>query len=440
MKKTHNRTVVLFTLITLIAIIFFSCSPNEPTPNPPEPTPEIRDTLRLTLTDKTHRSVTLNVKTTANAEGYAKNKIKLIRKPSGGEGQDTLVAEYSAATLDTTIIDDNDGEGLRLETSYVYYAVRIDSANAEKDSSAFVTAQTLGATSHDYAWEEIIIGDDGFTNALYDVWGTDENNVYAVGSVRIDGIYYGVIHWDGEKWEGSRKKGGQYAIFGFSENDIWSVGASVNHFDGNTWTKIDDNVLQSNIEYRAVWGTSSENIYFGNIWGKIVHWDGSRGSLEELPISDRVVTDINGLNNQFIVAVGYSLLPPSLALLYNGTDWKEFFAVNTEEAVSNVSIINRYEIFFGGDGVFHLVRNQFSRFYNTGFYVGDTYYDRNTGELFVVGVLDGIQIYNGKEWNDYTKQISSDGAIYHSVIVLENTVFIVGRNPTKAKIIIGRRN
>ncbi len=438
MKNINSK---LFALILTVAISFFGCSPNEPTPNPPEPTPEMRDTLRLTLTDKTHRSVTLNVKTTANAEDYAKNKIKLIRKLSGGEGQDTLVAEYSAATLDTTIIDDNEGEGLQLETSYVYYAVRIDSANAEKDSSAFVTAQTLGATSHDYMWEEIIIGDDGSTNVLYDVWGTDENNVYAVGLVHFDGEPYGVIRWNGTEWLPEKFGGGPRAIYGFSENDIWVVGNGFWHYDGLEWKEItSDNVINNNLEYTSIWGTSSENLYFGNIWGKIVHWDGSRGALLDIQTNE-AIQDIWGFSeNEIYAASGTPVGITSVLYRYDDSIWIKIAEGvqypnegEFQEPFLTIWGYNKSVIYLGGARIYHWNNNLWvddGRY----FYTVEKIRSNNTNNIVAVGHHGLIMHYNGIDWNVYNQFLVSEKALY-SVFVTENKVFTVG----SGRIILGKK-
>ena len=92
----------------------------------------------------------------------------------------STIAEYPILVKDTTIIDDDNGIGLLLDTTYTYFAVRVDSLGQLKDTSNIVTQKTLAPTSHNYTWQEFTIGDAGFSNALYDVWGTDENNVWAL--------------------------------------------------------------------------------------------------------------------------------------------------------------------------------------------------------------------------------------------------------------------
>ncbi|MDD3559836.1 MAG: hypothetical protein PHW27_14815, partial [Melioribacteraceae bacterium] len=144
----------------------------------------------------------------------------------------------------------------------------------------------------------------GESGALYDVWGTDENNVYAVGGVRINDTTYGVIHWDGTQWKPELKVGGKYAIYGFDRDDIWITGTSIYHYNGSNWIRVSDQdpILNEYITYTCLWGTSSENLYFGNQGGKIVHWDGRRGRLEN--VQTVKLTDIWGFSSDDIYACG----------------------------------------------------------------------------------------------------------------------------------------
>ncbi|MDD3559723.1 MAG: hypothetical protein PHW27_14245, partial [Melioribacteraceae bacterium] len=167
---TDYRSLITILFLTSYFLFLNSCNSTEP---PPPPVTEPTDTVTVSITDKTHRSITINVKTTLNNKNW---KIELFREKQAEA--DTLLADFSVETEDTTIIDDNGGKGLELETEYGYYTILITEAGEVKDTSEKVIGRTLGATSHNYVWEEYTIGESG---ALYDVWGTDENNVYAVG-------------------------------------------------------------------------------------------------------------------------------------------------------------------------------------------------------------------------------------------------------------------
>ena len=68
---------------------------------------------------------------------------------------------------------------------------------------------------------------------IADLWGTDANNVYAVG-------FGSALHWDGQSWTPIAGVVGS-SISGSGPDDIW-VGADdgLRHFDGATWTKLPD--------------------------------------------------------------------------------------------------------------------------------------------------------------------------------------------------------
>ncbi|MDP2363890.1 MAG: hypothetical protein Q8M94_08990, partial [Ignavibacteria bacterium] len=173
-----SRTINYLSFILLCLFIFAaSCDTTEPPIIPPPP-PIVRDTITVAVESFTHRSVTLNVTSTTNSKN---SSVRLIRELNSLK---TTVTEYPILVKDTTIIDDNNGTGLLLDTTYAYYAVRVDSLGQLKDTSNIVTQKTLAPTSHNYTWQEFTIGD--WQSGLYDVWGTDENNVWAVGTVIIN--------------------------------------------------------------------------------------------------------------------------------------------------------------------------------------------------------------------------------------------------------------
>ncbi len=117
----------------------------------------VKDTVTISVEGVTHRSVELRVQSTTNNDQLT---IEIYRTLNN---KDTLVSAYPITRTDTTIIDDNNGEGLQLNTEYTYYAVTVDTAGEIKDTSNIVTARTLAPTSHVYTWQEYTIGDFGST-------------------------------------------------------------------------------------------------------------------------------------------------------------------------------------------------------------------------------------------------------------------------------------
>ena len=438
MGKTNNF-LYSFLFILLILLCTASCNTIEPPDPPPPPPPVYKDTITVTVEDVTHRSITVNIKTTVN---NPKSSINLFR--IYGNTAELLRADYPITVSDTSIID----EGLELSTTYTYYAVRIDTTGERKDSSNIVEARTLNATNFNYTWQEFTIGE--WNSVLYDVWGTDENNVYAVGTVMFNDTAYGVIKWNGNEWTSEKRIGGLRAIHGFSGNDIWTVGGGVYHFDGVEWNKIDsytsggqsiplDTALFNNLPYTSVWGTSSSNMYFGNSHGRIIHWDGNKASVVYIHESDVVVNDLDGYSSDFIIGIGIGFTPPLLAIYYNGVSWNKL-PIENDPSLRSVAIVSRNHIYFAGSGIYELKWNNFYRIYTSGYFMYDIEYNRQMGVTVAAGPFDGVYINNGIEWRDYRSQISTDNTAYSGIFLINNTVFCVGSTLNEAKIIIGKNN
>jgi len=428
--------IPFYFLLFTFYLFFVSCQTTEP-PIDKTPPETVRDTITVTITDSTHRSITLNVKSTFNKPAKS---IELYRRRNN---QDSLVEIYTAFTLEKEIIDDDSGKGLALDTEYKYFAVRVDTANKWIDTSEIITARTLPATSHDYIWEEYTLGE--WQSSLWDVWGTDENNVYAVGSVTINDTTYGVIHWDGTEWKGSLLRGGLHTIFGFSKNDIWVAGNGFAHFDSTTWKEIEnDNVINANVEYTSLWGTSSYNLYLGNMWGKIVHWDGGKGKLLDLKASE-AIRDLWGLSSSDIYAAAGNIAGDRIGELYkfDGLTWelikKGSFSPGVNEFVgpfNSVWSYNKEELYLAGNYVYKKLNSKWEEI-NMGYLPKRIRGDRSNN-IFVSGPFGNVSHYNGVEWHRYRGEFDPE-TVLTGIYVHNDMVFIVGDDGTKAYIYIGRR-
>lgn len=426
-----NTKIVLFLFLIIFCITACKDEPPIVPPPPPPPPNNVKDTLTLTFEYATHRSIIINTKTTTN------NKNSTVELYRQFNNTDTLVAEYLITTNDTSIIDDNNSIGLEINTTYTYYAVRIDSTGERKDSSNFINATTLAVTNFNYTWQEFALGEPG--SVLYDVWGIDENNVYAVGRVELNDTVYGIIKWNGTAWLPEKKIGGLQAIYGFSTNDIWAVGGGVWHFNGFEWEEYTyrDPVITGSVTYYSVWGTSSSNLYMGSGGGKIIHWNGNDAQIVYKNPDQVFVKDLDGYSSDFIIGVGTGMVPPLLAVKYDGISWTNL-PISSNWSLNAASIGTKKQIYFGGDGVFEMIGTNFSRIQSFGYYIWDIKYNRQTGVTVASGAYDGICIFNGLEWRNYQSQLSNDESTYYGIFLNNNSIFLVGRNDTQAKIIIGK--
>ena len=428
-----------FSLMLFLSLLIFatSCNTTEPPIIIPPP-PVVKDTITVFVESFTHRSITLNIQSTDNSKQSTIRVLRIFKSIT------TTIADYPIQVKDTTIIDDDNGTGLLLDTSYTYYAVRVDSLGQLKDTSNIVTQKTLAPTSHNYTWQEFTIGDAGFSNALYDVWGTDENNVWAVGTVFINDTAYGVIKWDGNEWLPVLRRGGYNAIYGFSNNDIWAVGNVIYHFDGINWTENRNQVLNDNIPYTSIWGTSSSNLYLGNAWGKIIHWDGSKATLASVQ-GEQGVSDIWGFSeNEIYAVVGTPFTAGGQVFYFNGTNWQLIIDINA--GIEPIDFKGNLLSLWGTDPEFLFVGGSY--LYNR---TSDTWSDLGrqqdviqkirglrSNNIFAVGLVGFAKHFNGVDWN-YYNELTNPYYFLESIYITENKIFIAGSTLTQGIIIIGTK-
>ncbi|MGK7370912.1 MAG: hypothetical protein ACNS64_11925, partial [Candidatus Halalkalibacterium sp. M3_1C_030] len=104
---------------------------------------------------------------------------------------------------------------------------------------------TFGGNNHvtDYPWaKEYFEG----------VWGSSQNNVFAVGT---NGY---ILHYNGSDW---RESPGNVTarltdVWGSSWDNVYAVGeaGTIIHYKGNKWTKLEAGFSQN---LNALWGTSA---------------------------------------------------------------------------------------------------------------------------------------------------------------------------------------
>jgi len=98
----------------------------------------------------------------------------------------------------------------------------------------------------------------GTTNILDAVWGSSDNDVFAVG---FSGT---ILHYNGSAWRTvtSGIAPDLYAVWGSSDSDVFAVGdlATVLHYDGNTWSRMRGSI-SSTYPLHGVWGSSGNDVF-----------------------------------------------------------------------------------------------------------------------------------------------------------------------------------
>ena len=171
-------------------------------------------------------------------------------------------------------------------------------------------------------WETIETGCSGIYR---DIWGSSEDNIYAVGTLQ-NICHYSVDENGIGTWR-SVESGAQKsdklqlhfnAIWGSDKNNIYVVGSNntIIKYNGNEWEQISYN--EEGTELTDVWGNSSDNIFVVGKKGLILHFDGSQWSeFSDIP-TEKDLNSIWGNNENDVYAVGGE----STILHFDGVEWK----------------------------------------------------------------------------------------------------------------------
>jgi hypothetical protein len=174
--------------------------------------------------------------------------------------------------------------------------------------------------NHTDAWKTV---ESNTEKTLWSIWGTKENNIWAVGD---EGT---IIHYDGTRWVNQKydTECSLRDIQGYDENDVWAVGGLgfnpnseneqkgiILHFNGKEWTMALDD---STHPLSAIWETSKDDIYAvggtdapGSSPGPyILHYDGTTWTPIESPEGLDSCRDIWGsVRDTFWVTTGDKIL------------------------------------------------------------------------------------------------------------------------------------
>lgn len=173
-------------------------------------------------------------------------------------------------------------------------------------------------TSHSFEWVvDTLHAPNTYQILIYDIWGTNENNVWVVG--HSDSYPYQIWHWNGQAWKNIKPtifnaRPSFKAITGFSSDDIWIVGNAIYHndpnpdqphrrfilhYDGSEWQHFDDILAPG---AGSVWGNSSENLFVGCDSGIVLHKKGQVWEKQKLP--KNVQVNVFGYDQKQLYATG----------------------------------------------------------------------------------------------------------------------------------------
>lgn len=153
------------------------------------------------------------------------------------------------------------------------------------------------------------------------IWGSDENNVFAVGSGAI-GVGGVVLHYDGVSWKRTIIEDVYlYDVWVDKTGNAYAVGTKghqtgqVLQFNGTSWTTVYDDPKN---HYRGVWGDDSGNIYAVGTNGVILHYNGTSWA-EMASSTSEALQEVWGASPSDIYIVGNN----DAILHYDGSGWEK---------------------------------------------------------------------------------------------------------------------
>ena len=338
-----------------------------------------------------------------------------------------------------------------LFSSFIFFL-----SSCKRSTEPISIEQGPDTTSNKFIWTaDTIYAEDTYQIYLYDIWGTDENNVWAVG--HSDLTRYRIWHYDGKSWKNVYVPAFYHVptyreIFGFGKNDFWVVGYGIKtnldtavgyilHYDGE-WHRMDNYDLPICL---SVWGTSSEDIYFGCFNGLIVKYNGEefiRYNTDK-DIQFRCIwgfpdSNIFALGNKIVeigpnryksIGVFYQLKNNKFVLVDSAENYDKGFGMD----LWGYDMDNFYSAI---DGVYRYNNGHWDNvFHSTTIY---SIYGNATNNIFAGGYQSTFYHYNGNNW----KKINFGDDLIDTIRGIwcnDNHVFVIQHLGYYSRIIHGVR-
>jgi len=321
----------------------------------------------------------------------------------------------------------------------------------------------IDSTSHFYAWEIDTLG--AFGSVLMDVVIIEENDVWAVGEIRLSTDVqdrYNAAHWDGTSWELMRITAQPSYIYSqfdcnaaFSSSDIWVAANVPLYGDGEVWQGFFGGIYPYGMGWmNEIWGRDSNDIYFVHDDGNVVHKLGEEFYIVPTDTNQRL-QDIDGQDTGDLYLVsGWEDSGESIVLLGDENGLTEFYSTNqypptdsTYGRVSSVEIIDQtaYLSTVSGLWIYNLEddSSQLLPANDIGFndrrYIDIASADHN--DIIFLSAWFVINHFNGVDWYQDTQflEMFGDANIFSRAIDLRgNFVVAVGKEVEGGHAIIAR--
>ena len=253
---------------------------------------------------------------------------------------------------------------------------------------------------------------------LVGVWGTSDDNVFAVGNAGT------IYHFDGKKWQKqiSPVIMTLYCIRGVAPDSIFSCGAkgTILNYDKGEWKTMDSGTKKG---LTSLWFANPNCGFAVGFAGTILQYDGTKWKQAVDPdkVSHINFSDVWGFSETNVYAVG------DLGTLYhyNGKDWKKIPTPTTKWLLSTWGS-DEHNLFIGAeDGLILHVDGEKVKEMDAGVItcIFGLWGSSGTNIYGIAGDGGAVVHYDGKSWQQVA---TADGYLCDIWGTGENSFFIVG--------------
>ncbi len=262
---------------------------------------------------------------------------------------------------------------------------------------------------------------------LLSIWGSDTNDVYAIGHNSAGGDA-SLFHYDGKKWsvvkitQGEGGFIGSYVDFnnieGSVKNDIWAVGSRgsyfgstidsslVIHYDGSRWSEVQMQRCKSGMVSLKVLGMN--DVYLGGAYGEVYHYDGS--TFTETILDTNVTISLGGDDIRMFAGGDTYYIDPAVRYIsvyskLNGGPWHLLKTTSEAEYYQNRTYgyydffsLGGGRYFCGGEGVYLLSDSTWQLSYSQDDYSYGRIRGTGPANVFAISGSDRLLHWDGVDW------------------------------------------
>ena len=171
-----------------------------------------------------------------------------------------------------------------------------------------------------------------------------------------------------------------FSVFGFTDNDFWSVGSGgvIIHYNGAAWSLVTSPTVSTLL---TVWGAAANDIWAAGSGGVLIHYNGSSWSTATSPTANSIEY-LYGLGPNDI----WGVCTGGILIHYDGTSWTTFSTPTTSDlfglymvSPNAIWAAGRSSALLAGDG------SNFSPFPHPSGVNLWSIYGRSVGNLWIVG-------------------------------------------------------